>query len=72
VPTSGNGSGVDPLLVDVHGAAVLLSLSERTVWGLTKSGQLPRVLIGRSVRYSVATLQSWIAAREKEAQPQDD
>ncbi|NQU22794.1 MAG: AlpA family phage regulatory protein [Candidatus Nealsonbacteria bacterium] len=32
---------VTPRLVDVHGVAQLYAISERSVWRLTKDGQLP-------------------------------
>lgn len=50
-----------PLLVDRSEAARLLSLSERTIFTLTKSGQLPSKRIGRNVRYSVDELVAWLS-----------
>lgn len=52
------------LLVDSRGAAKALAVSPRTLWGLTASGELPAVRIGRSVRYSVDTLRAYIARQE--------
>ena len=53
----------DPLLVDCREASRLLSCSERTLFDLTKSGSLPVVRLGRSVRYSPEDLREWINAR---------
>ncbi|MBO12797.1 MAG: hypothetical protein CMJ68_18815, partial [Planctomycetaceae bacterium] len=39
-------------------------VSERTLWKLTKSGDVPCVQIGRSVRYDARSLDQWIRARE--------
>src|SRR5436309_3221584 len=50
-----------PLLVDRREAARLLSLSPRTIFTLTKSGQLPSKRIGRNVRYSVDELVAWLS-----------
>ena len=54
------------LLVSARDAADLLSISERTLWGLTAPrGPIPVVRCGRAVRYSVGDLHVWIdAARE--------
>lgn len=56
----------DPrLLVTPREAARMLSVSERTLWGLTKRGEVPAVRVGvRSVRYSIAALQAWIEAQQ--------
>ena len=54
-----------PLLVDAREAARLLSISARTLWALQKSGDLPAIRIGRSVRYSTDTLRAWVAKRQE-------
>jgi excisionase family DNA binding protein len=41
-------------------AAKRMSVSERTLWKLVTSGQIPCVRIGRSVRYDPAALRRWI------------
>lgn len=46
-------------------AAELLAISPRYLWALTASGQIPCVRIGRSVRYSQADLQEFIASRRE-------
>ena len=48
------------LLVTVEEAARLLSVSPRTLWGMTQRGEIPRVRIGRSVRYDPADLRNWV------------
>ena len=49
-----------PILIDCHGAARLLSISERKLWDLTKAGEIPSLKIGKkSVRYRVADLEAW-------------
>jgi predicted DNA-binding transcriptional regulator AlpA len=48
-----------PLLVKLREAARRLSLSERTVWGLGRSGILPTRRIGRSVRFTVEGLRTF-------------
>lgn len=66
------------LLVGTRDAAKRLSVSERTLWGLTKAGSLPCVRIGFRVLYSLETLQRWIqdserreSAKLRESQPQE-
>jgi excisionase family DNA binding protein len=49
------------LLLSPREAAAALSISERTLWALTKAGRIRAVRIGRSVRYHVADLEAYIA-----------
>ena len=51
---------IGPLLLTPKEAAKTLSICERTLYGLTKRGELPAVRIGRAVRYSVDDLKAWI------------
>jgi excisionase family DNA binding protein len=51
---------VTPLLVAPREAAKMLAICERTLFALTKSGQIPALRIGRAVRYSVDDLKAWI------------
>lgn len=53
------------LLVTVSEAAKLLSVSERTVFALTKRGEIGSVRIGRAVRYWVDELRAWVRARNE-------
>jgi len=48
------------LLVTSREAARALSICDKTLWSLTKRGELPAVKIGRSVRYDVADLRDFI------------
>jgi excisionase family DNA binding protein len=50
-----------PLLVDTKMAAELLTIGERSLWRLTKRGDIPAIRLGRSVRYRVADLEAYIA-----------
>jgi excisionase family DNA binding protein len=47
---------MEPLAVDVPGAARLLSVSSRTVIRLIKSGRLPASRIGRRIVVTVAAI----------------
>jgi len=52
---------VRPLLVTPREAAKVLSVCEKTLWTLTKCGELPAVRIGRrGIRYDVRDLQDFI------------
>ena len=51
------------LLLTPKEASNSLAISQRKLWGMTASGEIAHVRIGRSVRYSVADLQRWIAAK---------
>lgn len=50
------------LLLKPSEAATVLALSPRKLWSLTNAGEIRCVRIGRSVRYALADLQSWIEA----------
>ena len=49
-----------PLLVDAKRAAAMLGIGIRTLWSITKEGELPHVRIRRRVLYSVDDLKRWI------------
>lgn len=51
---------LEPLLLTARQAAKVLAVSERTLATYTKSGLLPVVRIGHSVRYSPEALREWI------------
>jgi excisionase family DNA binding protein len=53
------------LLLTPRQAAEALQISERKLWSMKASGEIPYVLLGRSVRYPVADLQRWIEERMK-------
>ena len=57
-----SGCLVEPprVLLTAREAAELLRVSTRTLWGLTASGRVPFVRIGRSVRYPHDELLRWI------------
>jgi hypothetical protein len=58
------------LLLDPRRASQALSISPRTLWGLTQRGDLPCVRVGRRLkRYSVVDLQNFIADRRAAALP---
>jgi len=53
-------------LLTAREAAAELTISERTLWTLTKTGEIPSVRIRRSVRYLPADLSAYvIACRER-------
>lgn len=41
-------------------AAKAIGVSARTLWTLTKNGQIPHKRIGRTVLYSVEILKAWL------------
>ena len=49
-----------PLLLTARQAAQVLGISPRTLFSLTKNGDLPVVRFGRLVRYSPNDLRDWI------------
>jgi len=57
-----------PLLLTPRQAAEALQISERKLWGMKASGEIPHVLLGRSVRYDLQDLQRCIDERKKGGQ----
>ena len=55
----------DQLLLTSRQAAQALQISERKLWSMKASGEIPHVLLGRCVRYPVADLRQWIDERMK-------
>jgi len=53
------------LLVTAREAAKMLSICEKTLWTLTKNGQIPSVRIGAAVRYDPRDLTRWIDSAKK-------
>lgn len=54
----------DGMLLSTREAAKRLAISERTLFMLTQTGQLPCVRAGTAKRYSVETLRKWIQDSE--------
>jgi excisionase family DNA binding protein len=49
------------LLIDSKEAAKLLKVSERTLWRMHTTGEMPPpIRIGRAVRWSLETLKNWV------------
>ena len=57
--------GAKPLLLTPQQAAVALAISPRKLWGITDSGEIPHVRVGRCVRYLLDDLQRWIDAQKE-------
>lgn len=47
-------------LMTVKNAAAYLAISERKLWDMTKTGEIPAVRLGRAVRYDRSDLDSFI------------
>ena len=56
---------VEPLTVNVAGAAKLLGVCERTVRTLTKQGVLPVIRIASRVLYSIEDLTEFVRQQSK-------
>ena len=54
-----------PLMVDADGAGRLLSLHPETVRRMARDGELPCVRAGRAVRFSVRSLEAWVAEQSR-------
>jgi predicted DNA-binding transcriptional regulator AlpA len=50
---------VEPVLIDAVSAAKLLSISAKTLWVRTKSGEIPSRRIGGRVLYSLNAIRRW-------------
>lgn len=56
----------DPLMTAKE-AAEYLALAEQTVRDLAHKGQLPKVKLGRSLRFRLSDLNEWVEDRRKSA-----
>jgi excisionase family DNA binding protein len=56
----------DRLLVDQRTAAKLLCVSIRTLWTLAQTGEIPRLKIGKSVRFAMTDLLAFIDRKRAE------
>jgi len=59
----------EAFLLKAREAAQRLAISERYLYQLTSSGEVPCVRVGKLVRYSVETLRKWIKDRESAEHP---
>jgi putative molybdopterin biosynthesis protein len=59
---------IEPWLYTSKQAAAALCISERTLYALAKSGELPAVRVGRAVRYDPADLRAWLESAKKNSQ----
>jgi excisionase family DNA binding protein len=55
------------LLLTPREVAEALRISERSLWTITRRGEIASIRVGRLVRYSPADVQSWIDARRRTA-----
>lgn len=53
------------LLVDSRVACELLDMSERKLWSLRKSGSIPFLKVGNSIKFSICALEEWIQAQQR-------
>jgi excisionase family DNA binding protein len=58
---------IESLLLTPREAARMLAVSARHLWTLTQTGRLPRVLLGRSVRYDPADLRRFVETNKSKA-----
>lgn len=61
-----NKTVIEPLLLTAREAAKALNICERTLYSLTKAGELPVVRIGRAVRYNVQDIKDFIEKKSSE------
>ena len=53
------------LLLTPHQVCEALQISPRKLWGMTASGEISHVRLGRCVRYPIDELERWIKARKR-------
>ena len=58
--TNNPDKGKPKLLLNIQEAAEALGISERKLWGMTDSREIPHVRLGRCLRYPVRELEQWI------------
>ena len=60
-----DGEQLRPLAVRPQQAAAMLGISVSSLERLNKAGEIPRFKDGNKVFYRVATLDAWLASRER-------
>ena len=61
-----DNSTLSPRLMDAKKASRYLAISERKLWGMTKSNIIPVVRLGRAVRYDKRDLDAFILQAKTE------
>ena len=62
-PKEKEGNSIEPLAVGTKQAAKMLSISERSLWQLTKDERIHAVRIGRKLLYGIDELKRFINER---------
>lgn len=63
--TNNPDKGKPKLLLNIQEAAEALGISQRKLWGMTDSREIPHVRLGRCLRYPVRELELWIDENKK-------
>ena len=63
--TNNPDKGKPKLLLNIQEAAEALGISQRKLWGMTDSREIPHVRLGRCLRYPVNELEQWIDENKK-------
>ncbi len=58
-----DSGGVERLALRPREAARALGISERTLFSLTRDGDVPHLRVGSAVLYPVDALRAWLAAQ---------
>jgi excisionase family DNA binding protein len=53
-------------VLDIDEAAELLKISDRTLWGLARSGEVPSRRVGKQYRFSRSQLLEWVKNSKQE------
>ncbi len=74
--SSSSATSMLPLALRPRGAAKALSISERTLWQMTKDGKIPCIRVGtgkrNDVRYPVRLLEAWLDEQGQAGKGGDD
>jgi excisionase family DNA binding protein len=62
-PAGRVSESADAILLKPRDAAALLAISERKLWGLARTGQVPFVKVGASRRYRRVDLENFVAGQ---------
>lgn len=65
VQSTASDTPTEPLLVSEPRAAEMLGISERTLWSLAASGEVPFLKIRTRKLYDVRDLVAWINAQKR-------
>ena len=59
---------LEPLLTELQ-AAKILAISPRKLWSIRQAGEIGHIVSGKSIRYEMTDLRTWIDSHKRSCEP---